>query len=175
MSLNDFRLPPSLVAKLYKKVFVEVNPNEIVHQTVTGEKATTLEKPALKKSLGNNKKNILIVVDYQDITHLPDEELDFLSTILTACKLTLDDVAIVNRKNFPGDNYKNFISNYSSKIVLLFGISPDSFGLPVDFPPFQVQSFANCTFLYSPSMEERKNDSLYKSKLWVCLRRIFGV
>ena len=41
------------------------------------------------KSLGNNQKNILIVVNYGNAVHLPDEELSFLTSMLAACKLSL--------------------------------------------------------------------------------------
>jgi hypothetical protein len=60
-------------------------------------------------------------------------------------------------------------------VVLLIDTEAASIGLPLDFPDFQVQPFNNITFLSSPSLSEIKSDPLQKSKLWVCLRRIFNV
>jgi len=132
-------------------------------------------KETILKSLGGNQKNILVVVKNANITYLPDEDLEFLTNILKACKLNLEDVAIVNTNNNPGEGYKEYLKNWSSKIVLLFGVDPVSFDLPVNFPEFQVQSLTNTKFLYSPSLNECRTDKLLKSKLWVSLQRIFGL
>jgi hypothetical protein len=67
------------------------------------------------------------------------------------------------------------IAQFSSKIIFLFGIDPVSFGLPVNFPQFQLQPFASATFLFSPPLDELRKDELLKSKLWVCLRRLFAI
>lgn len=155
------------------------------HVTITVEEDDpyeSLPSSSLKKktervsrSLGGNSKNILIVINYNDVVYLPDEELEFLTSILKACKLSLDNVAIVNINNNPGEGYKEYAKEYRSKVVLLFGVDPVSFDLPVSFPEFQVQSFNNNTFLYSPTLQECRTNKLLKSKLWVCLQRIFGL
>jgi hypothetical protein len=157
MDLNNIQITPEIATALYRFSLVD----------------GPLGTATAWKYLGENKKNILIVVNHIDTTHLPDEDLAFLTTILSACKLSLADVAIVNKNNYSNQTYKEYTGHFKSKIVLLFGTDPVSFGLPLDFPHFQVQSFSKCTFLYSPSLNEY--DQLVKSKLWVCLQRIFGV
>jgi hypothetical protein len=174
MDLNNIELTPQLAASWYSFTLVDNFSNETIEKPEPITRVTETAEPAFK-FLGSNGKNILLIVNYSDATHLPDEELTFLTSILTACKLDLGDVAIVNRNNYPDSFYKDYKDHFNSKIVLLFGIDPVSFGLPVDFPQFQVQSFANTTFLYSPPLEERKKDQLFKSKLWVCLKRIFSI
>ncbi|MEO8405742.1 MAG: hypothetical protein ABI480_14135 [Chitinophagaceae bacterium] len=171
MGLNDIKLPASLTTSFYRTTLVETGEYEPI------EKPIVIEQPAPGewKYLGDNKKNILIAVNYPGISHLPDEELIFLTNILAACKLDLGDIAIVNIANTTQASYKDYYSFFKSKIIILFGIYPLSFGLPVDFPPFQVQSVAGSTFLHSPSLGECRQDTLIKSKLWVCLRRIFGI
>ena len=72
-------------------------------------------------------------------------------------------------------SYKELISFFKSKIVFLFDIEPIAFGLPVNFPHYQAQAFASTSFLFSPSLKKLQNDKLQKSKLWVCLRRLFNV
>lgn len=176
MGLNDIRLSSTLTAALYKNVLIDTDTNEAAekHMPPATPVATT-EATGTLKSLGNNQKNILVAVNYTGITHLPDEELNFLTNILAACKLDMGDIAIINIANTPGHSYKKYTGHFKSRIVLLFGIDPVSFGLPVDFPAFQVQPVAGCTFLYAPVLEECRQDNLLKSKLWVCLRRIFGI
>jgi hypothetical protein len=174
MNLNHIQLPASVVAHLYKKSLIETAHDPSAETVVFSLKKT--DKSSNKwKYLGENKKNILIVVNYNDTVFLPDEELSFLTNMLAACKLGLADVSIVNRANHEDINYKEMIAQFSSKIIFLFGIDPAAFGLPVSFPHFQLQPFSGATFLFSPALEQCNNDALLKSKLWVCLRRLFSI
>ena len=174
MNLNHIQLPASVVADLFKHSLVETD-GKLSEQ----ENGFSLKKPGTSsnkwKYLGENKKNILVVVNNNATVHLPDRDLSFLTNMLGACKLGLADVAIVNGNNYDEINYKEMIAQFSSRIIFLFGIEPVSFGLPVTFPHFQLQPFANATFLFTPSLEECNNDALMKSKLWVCLRRLFNI
>jgi hypothetical protein len=102
-------------------------------------------------------------------------ELELLTTMLIACQLSLNDVVIINRNNHPGTGYKELLDHFKSRIILLFAIEPLEMGLPVSFPYFQVQKFSNNTFLFSPSLHELDQDKLLKSRLWLCLKRIFGI
>ena len=177
MSLNDLRLSPSLVAMLY--------PNSLLNSDADNV-ATVLNKPVeeqeiaadmteTSKWLGNNQKNILIVVNYNDVVHLPDDDLNFLTGMLTACKFSLDDVAIININNYKAGNYKDILMQFKSRIVFLFGVTPGEFGLPVNFPVFQVQTVSGCTYLYTSALEQRRTDPMFKSRLWLSLRTIFSI
>lgn len=165
--LNNIRLTPAIAAALYHHSLID----DEIHEVAEKKPAVIPVAGDEWKFLGANQQNILIAVSHSGITHLPDEDLDLLSSILKACKLGLADVAIINAHNYPQHTYKEYLDQFNSKIVLLFGMDPVSFGLPVDFPHFQVQSFAKTTFLYSPPLAEY--DKLLKSKLWVSLKTIF--
>jgi hypothetical protein len=174
MNLNHIQLPASVVADLYRNSLIETDQNSPDEAVVFALKKP--DKSSNKwKYLGENKKNILIAVNYGNAVYLPDEELSFLTNMLNACKLGLADVAIVNRNNYEDINYKEMMAQFASRIIFLFGIDPVSFGLPVSFPHFQLQPFAGATFLFTPSLQECNNDALLKSKLWVCLRRLFSI
>lgn len=169
MDLNNIKLTPSDAIALYRTSLVESDEKIIAPAVLE----TLPENTSSKKYLGGNKKNILIAVNHAGTTYLPDDELNFLTSILSACQLSLDDVAIINTNNNPAYTYKDYLGEFKSSTVLLFGIDPVSFGLPLDFPQFQIQSFTKCTFLHSPALHEY--DKLLKSKLWVCLKRIFNI
>ncbi|MBC7946938.1 MAG: hypothetical protein H7Y42_03595 [Chitinophagaceae bacterium] len=168
-----------MIASLYPSSLVQTGEERqvIVNKETPPEKigAPSKEENRKFRFLGENRKQILVMVDYSDAVFLPEEELAFLTTMLSACKLDLGDIAIVNRHQHPDGNYKQLLSTLNSKIIFLFGVPPLSFGLPIDFPHYQVQNFSNATFLYSPRLEETKDDGILKSKLWVSLRRIFGI
>ena len=172
--INHLKLHPALIAELY--------PSSLIVMEETGpdpaEIAETENIPAaipLLKSLGDNRKNILVVVSYPDAMYLPDHDLGFLTGILGSCKLSLADVAVFNLTNHPETSYREMLAFFKSKIVFLFGVEPTVLGLPLNFPHFQIQPFAGNSFLFSPSLQELENDKVLKSKLWVCLKRIFSL
>ena len=179
MDLNNIILPTALVTDLYETALIDSGETPVVKAAISPPAETgpaRTDKPeSAWKSLGHNQKNILLVVNNPDVVFLPDNELTFLTGILGACKLTLADVAIINRHNSPEMAYKELITHFSSKVVLLFEVEPADFGLPMSFPHYQLQAFAGSTFLYSPSLKELENDRVEKSKLWVCLKRLFNL
>ena len=173
MDINHIELPAAAIADLYTSSLVDTGeisarPPQLVTETEQESMAAGL------RSLGENKKNILIIVDYADAVHIPDNELQFLTNMLMACKLSLADVAIVNLHQ-QRISYKELLSEYKSRIALLFDTEPAGFGLPMSFPFFQIQPFAGCSFLYTPSLKELEEDKILKSKLWVSLRRLFNI
>ena len=161
MSLNNISLSPRLIADLY--------PNSLIEQL------TPIPIPDTIKFLGNNKKNILVLISKDNITFLENDELDFLSSILVACKLSLADVAIVNINSLTVINYRSIISQLKSKTILMFDVASDSIDLPFNYPYFQVQQFDQCTYLSAPGLKNIETDKTLKTQLWGCLKKLFRV
>jgi len=174
MDLNNIKLPPSVVTELYYSSLID-SAGILDNQAVANKSEKIPDYFPIWKSLGENKKNILLVVNYSDEVFLPDNDLVFLTGILGACKLNMADVAVLNLNNHPDVSCKEVVDYFKSKIVLLFAVEPASFGLPMSFPHFQIQPFAGSSFLFSPSLRELENDKVLKSKLWVCLKRLFNL
>jgi hypothetical protein len=130
------------------------------------------------KFLGDNRKNITIVVQSPGVAFLPDHQLAFLTKMLEACRMNIGDTAIVNHAVTPVaiDALKQQLK---PSVVLLFGMQPVIIKLPVDFPQFNIQDYDQCTYLYSSSLDELVREGaeskILKSKLWVCLKTLFGV
>jgi hypothetical protein len=184
--MNNLELSPALLAALYSSslVIMDSPGSATVPVTAAAQPAEeTKKEPVIKEddrqlewnTLGDNNKKILVAVNYADAKHLPDDELSFLTNMLTACKLSLADVMIINLYHHKGFVYKDLLNHAKSNKVFLFGIEPVDFGLPMSFPIFQVQSFSGVTYLFAPSLAENRQDKLLKSKLWVCLQRIFAI
>ena len=179
MSLNDIHLPLAAIADLYKTVLIEdkgfvVKKNETENLSPEGIKETKQANlsPALT-FLGNNKKHVVIIVNYQDALYIPDDKLAFLTTILTACKLNLADIALLNFANAGKISYKDFFETVPAKSVIFFGVQPDMLSIPMNFPFFQVQHFDNVDYLSSPPLDEIEADKTLKGNLWTCLKKIF--
>ncbi|MEO5945721.1 MAG: hypothetical protein ABIP79_02815 [Chitinophagaceae bacterium] len=181
MGINNIDLPAIVIEQLYNSSLIEDNihaeKNNAVSSPIKTETTLITEDSSTQelKSLGSNKKKILILVKSEEAVHLPENQLTFLTGILGACNLSLADVAIVNTKNHPDVSYKELTTFFCSKIVLLFDIEPAAFGLPMSFPFYQIQAFAGNSFLYSPSLKDLEYDKIEKSKLWVCLKRLFNL
>ena len=160
MSLNNIKLSPQLLVDLYSDVLVESYATDVP------------EKP-LQLYIGKNQKHILIVVS-NEAHAIHDHELNFLTSVLTACKLSLTDVVIVNWPVIE-TNHLEILETLESKTVLLFNIDPISFGLPINFPPFQIQSHNKKTYLHAPSLLQIENNIDLKKKLWTSLKILFNV
>ena len=179
MSLNKIQLNSSLLADMYRTSLVETKENVPQGQKkkvqVPIENEVRESNAVAWKYLGEYKKNILIVVRYKNVPYLPNDRLNFLTSVLSACKLSLEDVAIFNITSGPSTLYKDVQEKFKSNFTLLIGLTPEEFEMPVSFPEFQVQPFNNCTFLHIPAIEVLETDKVLKSKLWVCLKKMFGV
>ena len=176
MELNNIELPASVVVELYQNSLA--GPGSILSGPKIAIEAIEVEpetEQVVWKSLGDNRKNILIILNSPGAVHIADNELSFLTGVLGACKLNLADVAIVNRHHYPESSYKELTSYFKSRIVFLFDIDPAVFGLPMSFPHYQIQSFAGNSFLFSTSLNNLENDKIEKSKLWICLKRLFNL
>ena len=164
MNFEQFHLPGFLLRDLYKESLVELNE---IQQSAD-------KKPELKdNALGNNQKQVLILVNYADCQVISDPELSFLLTILNACKLTLNDVVIVNFATEEKITYQKLVQEFKPKVVLLFGVKQASISMPVLFPDFQVQSFMDIRFLSSPPLQSLQQDDTIKRKLWTGLKQLF--
>jgi hypothetical protein len=107
-----------------------------------------------------------------------DESLQFLSSILEACKLNLGDVAIVNYQN-DSVNYSYLKEKLSSQYILLFNVSSKEIQMPFTVPNYQVQAHDNCQFLLAPGLDTMLGSTLEakleKSKLWLSLKKMFAI
>jgi hypothetical protein len=179
MNLNQIQLSPQMLVELYPDVLVETemppSPEQPASKEIPPLSESKLDStaPQSLKYLGNNQKRILILVAHESVPFLPDVELTFLANILSACKLSLADIAIVNYHNKDHGYLQQAISQLNPVQVLLFGIAPLSAGLPMNFPMFQLQPYDQRTYLYSPTLPELESDKVLKIKLWNCLKTLF--
>lgn len=177
MSLNEMNLPPYLVTQLYPSSLV-AQEKKIAPIASVEPAPPALAEPDLTiewKSLGSNQKKILVVVNYENITNLPDPQLEFLMQLLKACQLSLNDVALINMNNYPGVAHTSILSQFSTKVVLLFGITVQDWGFPFQTPPYQVQSFSDYTIMHAPALHDLQNDKPAKGLLWAALKNIFNL
>ena len=166
MSLDNIQLPDTILQGLYSKCLYDLDPHKSVLSDITASEINFL---------GNNQKKIIILVNSEAAIYLPDDELNFLLGILTACKLSMADIALVNLAKNPDFNYSFLTDQFKADKVFLFGLTAAAIALPLQFPNYQVQQFNNQVYLSSVSLNEMQVNKEEKMKLWVCLKKIFSI
>ncbi len=202
MSNNQIVLPDFVIANLYGNNLVVVNDVvakertsvSITIPTVDSPEVHQVSKPAesptepeaknkaieLPKQwfLGNNGKQITVLVKEETVPYINDKHLQFLSNVLSACKLNLGDIALVNYNNF-SLGFEELKTTSNPKIVLAFDLSTKALKLPFTIPVYQVQDYAQCRFLFAPSLSKMEGDhadaKAEKTKLWNSLKILFGL
>ena len=166
------QLPASVIADLFKNSMLLADRTVAVD---TEEDPTEGDFSAYK-FLGNNQKKISLILSSSENSFISDHHLVFLTKMLHAINTTLADVAILNHHRHSIDITK-LKEQLHPKIIILFGLEPRQINLPFNSPAFKIQEYDDCTYLYAPPLEELNRDSesgkLLKSKLWVCLRKLF--
>ena len=166
MSLDDIKLPGFVIQDLFQKTLVDLSVKE-KKQITTSNKELNF--------FGGNKQHTLLLVNNPDIAFVTDQQLTFLSGILNACKLTLEDIGLLNIASYPAISYKIISDAFTPRIIMLFGITTDTIQLPFLMPDFQRQSYNNQVYLAIPSLQALENDKELKRKLWMVLQQIFSL
>jgi len=165
MSLDNIRLQPFVIQQLFKTDLVELKAT----------KPAVAQKTNSISMLGENRKHIVIVVESPDNVYLPENELNFLIGILSACQLNMEDAGIINIDRNKGLAYQLFGSEIPAKKVLLFGTTPGYLQLPLSFPFYQLQSYNGVTYLCAPALTSLMQDKAEKTKLWNSLKQLFNL
>jgi hypothetical protein len=196
-SFGKIQLPGFILADLYKDNLVLYDDVVQVQNKETIIAAQPIIDPIIEKPsspiktsitaentvykkwfLGDNNKHIAILVKDEESVFLRDEWLQFLSTILGACKLNIGDVAIVNCANY-NTSYSQLNESISPQYFLLFDVSAKDIQLPFTVPDYQLQKFGNAQFLMAPSLSQMLGNSetvkVAKTKLWMSLKQMFGI
>src|SRR5262245_22943207 len=119
---------------------------------------TPAAQPASYKALGNNKRNISVIVHFPSEVFVPEAELQFLTKMLGACKLNLADVAIVNHATSAVE-IEQLKTQLQPRYVLLFGVEPTEILLPINSPSFKEQPYAGTTYLFSPGLSQLNQET----------------
>ena len=174
MSIDNIKLTAYVCQSMYPKSLI------CTSETVEN-KPGIISSPAKKKlinkstidSLGENEGNILFLVNNEENKFVADDEMKLLSDLLTACKISMADIALVNYRQHPQMNYQVLEDQFHPKKILAFGVTPADLELPFAIPFFQVQKFQEQLYMISPSFADFINNTGLKKLLWNSLKKIF--
>lgn len=153
-----------------------ISPKDTNKQPLPKMPLPTAEKGSELVWLGNFAKKVLVLVKDTDAVHLSEAELDLLAKVLMAVKLSLNDVAIINRSRH-AQSLDELRQTLPASQVLLFGVDAAETGLPMRFPNFQITRWNGCAYLAAPSLREINQpgpeQKAWKTGLWNGLKEMF--
>ena len=174
MSFAEVKLHQKQIVDLYKNVLIQT-------ETLMNSVEKVVENSEIKKSLeflGEHKKHVTIIIQDPNAVHISDDKLDFLTNLLTACKLSLADVAIINLAN-KNIQYRLIKDSLQTEYLILMGIDIKQFQLPIIFPKNKIQQFDNCNMLIAEDigllMGVSSNVKTEKKALWSALKQMFNL
>jgi hypothetical protein len=170
-------LPAFLLASFYKNKLVI--PTESKPAAISAVvKPTHLPAAETRWYLGENKKQVTIVVNQSSVAFLTDDQFTLLTGVLKACKLNMADVSIVNLAN-SAKNFTQLHQTLNTRFLLLFDVATSAIDLPFSIPLYQLQSYDQCQILQATSLNTMLGDGTAakdeKMKLWNGLRKMFSV
>jgi hypothetical protein len=153
---NQIALEKPVLAALYKNVLVDV-----------GTKSEIPELAPIAPAIKNIR-----VITLCDTQQLPENQYGFLTAILKACNIKIQDIELSCLSK--GQTYiYNKPENIVYKKTLLFGVLPEAIALPMRFPFFQIQQFEKTFYLSAPDLTSIEQDKKLKVELWQCLQKLF--
>ena len=179
----DIQLPDFVVAELYKDKLVIIPETQMNTNAADKDKKinpTKTEGSSQEKKfwLGDNKKQVAIIVNDHKNVFIDDNALQFLTNILSACQLNLSDVAIVNIADAQR-SFNEITRTLNSKYALLFGIDADKSFLQEKPELFVNTTINNIRIVAAPPLEtmmpQTQEAKATKSKLWNALKKMFEI
>lgn len=162
MDLNFIHLSKEQINDLYANQLVqtgEVNKVQIQNES----------KDAIK---GGNAKHLMWLVNDEKHFIQSDEDFHFLTEILNACRLNMNDIIIININKSKG-TLDELIIKYEPQFMILSGI-PSNWH-KFDSPEYLVQKKNTYSFLLTDSLELIRSAKSKKSQLWLALKQMLSL
>lgn len=165
MGFETIQLTGQQLEELYSSHLVISGSTDIA-------KSERKSKPANAGITGKNKKLFVWVVNEPEYPFLSDADFQFLSDVITACKMNMDDIALVNIAQ-NGMGFNEVIDRFQPKYLIISFLDQNWITLQAeDYTLLQQQDYQ----LYvteSPGIV--RNDKVRKSKLWLALKQMLGL
>jgi hypothetical protein len=175
MGINHLRLSSELIAALYPESLVEGIDPARLKENVRISKPVADKIPAYH-FLGENNRSICFIANFPEGDFLPEDQLEFLKKMLAACKLSLNDIALLNIAHSPFD-LADFRVQLHPRIIFLWGILPESVGLKSGLPDFNISMFDGTSVVPVSRPDvmsgNHPDGTEFKQLLWICLKKLF--
>ena len=128
------------------------------------------------KYLGEHLKQVTIIVKDELAVYLNENDLTLLSSILSACKLTLADIALINVAQQKLSLHE-ILNVLPSKLVMIFDVSSTTLKIKLPTTLYKSIQLGDTYLLFSNSLSLMQGGDqsakLEKGKLWAILKHLF--
>ncbi len=164
MKLNDILLNHDQLGSLYKDLLVQTE----APQGAVANVATTDSNQVLPPLKGKFRKKILWLVYEEEHPFLSEPDFQFLSQILVACRMNLDDIYLCNCHNLTGSP-EQLAEQLGAVVVLASGLT-DAWAPATE--TYQAVQRNNQTICQTDALQLIQADKNLKAKLWTSLKQI---
>ncbi len=171
MSLKQLALDPYILAQILSRPIIPeqtASPVRHLADSLEGEEELPVQY------LGENQQNILLLLYDEQTAFLPEALFNFLATILSACKLTMADIAIVNTAHYPGISLSRFREQFKPRACILFGDALPHLSAEKE-NRYAVRLEDGCKLLLADGLLQISEDKGLKGKLWASLQKLFNL
>jgi hypothetical protein len=122
---------------------------------------------------GDMNKGILWIIHDENYPYLNETDTGLLHKILNACKLTPEQIGLVNC--FGSELSTETISTkLNAKMLILSGL-PESSDKTLTTPFYEICEWNNIRMIRTDSLETIGKDQSLKTRLWNSLRQLFNL
>ncbi|NIG56969.1 hypothetical protein [Chitinophaga sp. Cy-1792] len=165
MALEDLQLDPYFLAKIFAQPIIPGESKSVAEP----------QKPLPNvKYLGENQKNVVLFIQNENEPYLNDDLFNLLTNILNACKLGMQDVALVNIQSYPDLSFREWQQALNIKQAVVFGIAPAQLKID-DLPSYQLFTIGGSTVLFSDHLSVIGSDKTMKARLWAGLKQLLTI
>lgn len=183
MSLHKTDIPPAVLADWYGNHLVitkdfHVSVSHPAEAGMPTQKEVTQTTPAPTDQLpqmqvaylGRYAKKIVWMVHDPVNKYTGDAEFNLLTSILNACKMSMEDIALVNVAS--GDiSFAQIQQQLLPHTLVALGVDTSFF--PVPAPPFSLLTIEGTTVITGEGLATLLGNREYKAKLWQLLKNHF--
>lgn len=162
--MEKVHLSGEMVAALYADKLVGIDPQ---HTEVEVNEAIPIS------FTGGFQKKILWLHESSNHPFLSNEDHEMVTKILEACKLSWQDIALVNIHKTEISSQQITEQFHPEYLICSVPEKADQYVPHANLYLTQVKS--NCTLLATERLEEIRNDKERKVKLWQALKNMFGL
>lgn len=120
---------------------------------------------------GDNNRYILLLHHSPGQKHMPANEFEALQSILSAKKMELKDIALVNLAEYPGASFDNLKAYFACSSIILFGIPPQTLKMP-ELPMNVITSCNGVKVLFTYNFGEMLGSNDKKRLFWNEMKKI---
>ncbi len=128
------------------------------------------------KYLGEHQQGVTVIVKDDLAVYLNENDLNLLTSILKACKLTLADIALVNVAQQKLSLHQ-ILETLPSKLVIIFEVSGTDLKMKLPTTLYKSVQLGDTYLLFSNSLASMQGTDqlakVEKSKLWNVLKQLF--